>query len=938
MGRVIASTYEIIKELGSGGGGVVYEGKHLRLGKKVVLKADKRTPSAPPEVLRREVDTLKGLSHTRIPQVYDFVVEDGIVYTVMDYIEGESLDNPLKRKERFSQPQVIQWARQLLDALCYLHDRPPYGILHGDIKPSNIMLTPQGDVWLIDFNIALFLGEEGAVRVGYSLGYASPEHYGSSSGFDTEAPTEVMSEGKTELMTEAMSGVSGSSSRRGGLLDARSDIYSLGATLYHLLTGRRPAKEAREVQPLTGGDVSPAVAAIIQKAMALDPEERYQTASEMLYDFNHLWENDPRSIGFRHRAAVTATAMAAVFLLGGLSTFIGLKQMEQAQEQGRIAAEAAEKALAAVSASEEAYRGGDLPGAVHLALEALDSPHAVQAQKALTDALGIYDLSSGFKPFRRLNLPAAPAKAILSPEGTRAAAIARGRLLVFDTESGDLLTELAAEPSALADIVFMGENRILYAGDGALRAYDLTSEKEPWNGRPATGITLSADGSTAAAVYKEEDLATVYDAQTGELLRTVDFQGRHQSIVGEAFADPEDNLFALNGSGTRLAASFSDGSLTVFDLSGEGEDLVLFDNSPYIHFEGGFYGKYFAFSASGEGESVFAVVDVEAGEQTGGFSGPNPFHVQADEAGIYVSTENILVKLDPETGEQTERAYTGGDITTFVLDGNYTLTALDGSYAFFDAAARQVDQTKGRCDFISLSGEWVLVADRDTPALRILRLEDHSEARLFTYDSEYIHDEARISSGGNVILFRYDSFRLYGADGAILADVAVPDAEGVYDQQFRREEDCLEIIYHNGLIRRYSASDGTLLSETAGTPSDGSLDEEYLTDRFRVTAPLHGTPVVYDRKTGELLRELEPEANLTYVTELEDGLITEYITTEGERQGLLLNDACETLAKLPGLCDILPDGTLVFDDMRGNLRKSPIYSLEELIALAGVGG
>ena len=178
MSQIIAGVYEIQNKIGAGGGGVVYLGRHLRLDKPVVLKADKRTLAAGIETLRREVDMLKGLSQTYIPQVYDFVQEDGVVYTVMDYIEGESLDKLLARGQRPAQPEVIRWADQLLQALVYLHGQPPYGILHGDIKPANIMLRPGGDVCLIDFNIALALGEDGAVKVGFSRGYASPEHYG----------------------------------------------------------------------------------------------------------------------------------------------------------------------------------------------------------------------------------------------------------------------------------------------------------------------------------------------------------------------------------------------------------------------------------------------------------------------------------------------------------------------------------------------------------------------------------------------------------------------------------------------------------------------------------------------------------------------------------------------------------------------------------------
>lgn len=130
--RIIASTYQVIREIGSGGGGVVYLATHLRLGKFVVLKADKRGLTQKPEALRREVDALKNLSHTYIPQVYDFIEENGVVYTVMDYVEGESLDKPLKRGSAFPQATVVQWACQLLEALNYMHTRPPHGILHGD--------------------------------------------------------------------------------------------------------------------------------------------------------------------------------------------------------------------------------------------------------------------------------------------------------------------------------------------------------------------------------------------------------------------------------------------------------------------------------------------------------------------------------------------------------------------------------------------------------------------------------------------------------------------------------------------------------------------------------------------------------------------------------------------------------------------------------------
>lgn len=939
MSEIIASTFEVINKIGSGGGGVVYLANHLRLNKQVVLKADRRKISTPPELLRREVDVLKDLSHPYIPQVYDFFAEGEVVYTVMDYVDGESLDRPLKRGERFSQPQVIQWAIQLLQALEYLHSpthgTPPRGYVHSDVKPANLMRRANGDICLIDFNISLALGEDSVI--GASAGYASPEHYGLDYSFSGDTATMKQ---ETQTMDDRTATMTMPGIRRKIRPDVRSDIYSTGATLYHLLSGRRPAKDALEVAPLSEMEVSPQIARMIAKAMAPNPQDRYQTASEMLWDLEHLRENDIRTIRHKRRVKTTVAALAVMFLLGGLLTFTGLKQMERAQAAGKAAAEMAEQALSAVSGSESAYRNGDIPGAIRLAMDALtleSSPYEAPAQKALTDALGVYDLSDGFRPARTLILPSAPLKAVLSPEGSRAAAMVSGKLLVFDTASGEKLAELPAEASALSEAVFAGEDRILYAGEGALRAYDLAAGRELWSGKAATGIALSADGSTAAAVYKDENMAAVYDAATGEVRQAVTFGERRQSVIAnDVFADPEDGLFALSSTGRWLAVSFSDGSLEIFDLQDSAGDLSIFDASEYTHFEGGFYGPYLAFSAAGPEESVFAVIDAEAQVQTGGFASANPFRVQADEDGILVATENILVRLDPETGEQEELAYTEGDITGFAHHGGYTLTALSDSFGFYDEAAALVEQRDGLCDFTAIAGETALTADRNTPCLRILQMERHPEAQIFAYDRSYVHDEARISREGNVLLYRYDGFRLYAPDGGILKEEALPDPEQVYDQQFRREAggEYLEVIYNNGTSLCYSATDGRLQEERAGTPPDGSLDEEFITDRLRITAPLHGTPKVYDLESGALVRTLEEDDYLAYAAQVDGGIMTEYITARGERYGLLLNEDCETLARLPGLCDVTEDGVLVFDDNRGNLRESRIYSLQELMAFA----
>lgn len=939
--RIIASVYQIKQEIGSGGGGIVYEGVHLRLGKKVILKADRRTISAKPETLRREVDALKNLSHTYIPQVYDFVVEQGVVYTIMDYIPGESMDKPLKRGEHFSQAQVIQWACQLLEALSYLHSRPPHGILHGDIKPSNIMLTPTGDICLIDFNIALALGEEGAVRVGFSHGYASPEHYGLDFSGATTYTASVSDDVETKLPTHletAMPGSSDSATKTGAvLLDVRSDIYSLGATLYHLFTGVRPQDDARQVAPMSGEGLSPQIVQIIAKAMAPDPNARYQSADEMLDAFQHLHERDLRTRRHRQRQVVAGVACAVLLAVGGFCTFTGLKQMEQQQT-----------AYALAEYSANALAEGNVPAALDYALKALprnnsifNAPYTAQAEKALTDALGVYDLSDGFKAYSNIILPSEPLKMVISPEGTRIAVCYAYEVSVYDIATGNALLTMPLEESALSDVCFANETTLIYASKEGVQAYDLAAGAVLWTGAPATQLTVSADGSRVAAIYKDASQAVVYNTADGQEFKRVDFAGKHQHVVtNDILADPNDDLFALNAAGTMLAVSFSDGAVTIYDLVNQDMDLILFDASPYTHFEGGFYGDYLAFSGYTQDDGLFAVIDTVNAVQTGAFAGTQPFHVRADERGIYLANEDVLVKLHPVTGEQTEVAYTEGKfITNFVHGSDYTLvTTEDRTWWLFDNATHCImsEEQEETQDFLQVSSKYVVLGSLNTPALRVLQAENHQDAQIFSYDPKVAHDEARLSADGKtVMLFNIDGFHLYQLDGTLVAEVELPSPDQIYDQQYRRDESGsrLEVTYYDGTMRTYSAQDGSLLSETAGAAPDESLYEEFYTDHLKITAPLHEAPTAYDRESGRLIRTLEEDAYLTYVTQAGDFVITEYISAEGKRYGLLLNENCETVAYLPNLCDVVGD-KLVFDDMSGNLRQSRLYSMQELFAFA----
>ncbi len=955
MSQIIAGMYEIQNRIGAGGGGVVYLGSHLRLKKPVVLKADKRTLSAETEALRREVDMLKQLSHTYIPQVYDFVQEDGVVYTVMDFIDGESLDKLLGRNQIPPQPQVIRWACQLLEALDYLHSRPPYGILHGDIKPANIMLKPDGDICLIDFNIALALGEDGAVKVGFSRGYASPEHYGMDYiGRNKSAAAGRIagnrygngrSGDEAETLLLGRQGTGPDSRRTAGgtkaiLLDARSDIYSLGATLYHLLSGRRPAQDATEVEPLGADVCSAEVSDILQKAMAPNPDMRYQSAEEMLNAFLQLHKRDRRVRRHKRRAAASAAVLTAMFLTGGFAAFVGLKQLEQRQG-----------ALTLAEYSADALSMGDVEGAVRLALQAIPSGNSIweadvtpQAQKALTDALGVYDLEDGFRAAGTIELPSAPFKLAVSPDGSYLAAVYAYETAVFDMDSRKEAAVLPTQESALADAVFMDEGHLIYAGAEGITAYDVDEKKVLWTGETATALALSADHGRVAAVNRMENHVTVYRTSDGKKEAERSFGNLHMQVaVNDTFANPEDSVFALNEDGSLLAVSFHNGGLYIFDLEHPDGDMVIYEESDYRHFEGGFYGNYFAYCA-GDTKAQFGLVDCTEGRYLGGYEAQDKLLLQADGEGIYLADGNLLAALSPETMEEKELAYTDGlYITAFAVWNGYALAATnDNGFSFYDSGAHFLSGESGNenSDFTVMAGGYAVVGNRNEPTLRLLKLESHEEAQLLAYDADYRHEEARISQDGRTaVLFSVQGFRVYDMDGRMLAEKELPEAGSIYDQQFIRsgEGSWLEVVWYDGTVRRYDAADGSLVSERVESPPAKDLYEEFYTDKYRIASSLHTAPEVYEIDSGKQAAVLEEDSYLTYVTQMGEYLITEYVSAAGERYGILLDRNLQKLAYLPGLCDVT-GGMLVFDYGTGNLRQCRLYSLRELTALGETYG
>lgn len=333
------NTYTNIVEIGSGGGGTVFRAYHVRMQKYVVLK--KIHDSIQNNIdIRSELDILKNLRHSYLPTVLDFFEDNGSIYTIMDYIPGESFESMLRRGVRFPQAKVVKYAAQLGEVLTYLQEQPT-PIIHGDIKPANLMLTPEDNICLIDFNISTMQNGTSYQNMGYTAGYASPEQvsivktlqqYLNAQGNAPQAamPQMAVPQGSgvagTVLLNPQGAAPQGSavagtvllnpqgttpqgSAVAGTVLlnpqgaapqatiprttipqlppmkeklDVRSDLYSVGATLYAMLTGMAPNEDFRQIVPIEQliPNCSEGLAHLIHRCMEYNPGRRFANAKE----------------------------------------------------------------------------------------------------------------------------------------------------------------------------------------------------------------------------------------------------------------------------------------------------------------------------------------------------------------------------------------------------------------------------------------------------------------------------------------------------------------------------------------------------------------------------------------------------------------------------------------------------------------------------------
>jgi serine/threonine protein kinase len=271
IGDILNETYQVERPLGIGGQARVWQARHLRLPRRFAIKecplggADPRERRERRVLFERERDILAALSHPghpAIPKISDFWEEPDQLFLVMDLVEGDTLIDLLARRGRLTMPEAIHLGIQICEVLTYLHSWTP-PIIYRDLSPDNVMLDSTGQVHLIDFGIARTFkpGQPQNTSSLGKVGYASPEH---------------LEGGKAQT-------------------DVRSDIYTVGALLYHLLTGQEPipvVDRLKQRAGLQGGrslvqprslnyHLIPAVESCILQAMELEPARRFQNAAEM---------------------------------------------------------------------------------------------------------------------------------------------------------------------------------------------------------------------------------------------------------------------------------------------------------------------------------------------------------------------------------------------------------------------------------------------------------------------------------------------------------------------------------------------------------------------------------------------------------------------------------------------------------------------------------
>ena len=291
MNRVINSTYEILEEIGKGGMSVVYKARHIRLNTVWAVKEVHRSEKENIDLLA-EANILKKLNHPSLPRIVDIFEDEKNIYIVEDFVTGDSLQKVIEKEKVIDEARLKEWFMTLCDVLIYLHHQKPNPIIYRDMKPANVMLQNDGTLKLIDFGIAreYKLENRSDTTVVGTRGYAAPEQYGTSQS------------------------------------DARTDIYSLGVTMYYLATGKSPFDPPYTFVPARelNRKLSAGMEHILAKCLQPEPENRYQSVTELLEDLKHIERYDEAYQKVQQKIRNRRILLALLYVTGCVLLVSGL--------------------------------------------------------------------------------------------------------------------------------------------------------------------------------------------------------------------------------------------------------------------------------------------------------------------------------------------------------------------------------------------------------------------------------------------------------------------------------------------------------------------------------------------------------------------------------------------------------------------------------------
>lgn len=325
IGSLLDGKYKILNKIGQGGMSVVYLAMNEKANKQWAIKEMRKEKNKNYEIMKQslitETNLLKELKHPYLPSIADIIENDDTIIIVMDYVEGRPLSDILSEEGVIEEDKVADYAIQLCDVLDYLHSQNP-PIIYRDLKPANIMLRPDGKITLIDFGTARKYNYDSVSDTTClgTIGYAAPEQFA----------------GETLRQT-----------------DARTDIYNLGATMYHLLTGVNPSEPPYELYPIRRWDesLSNGLEKIILRATRKDPDKRFNDCKEMSYALQHFRDLDDSYIATQKKKIyLFAASLILSFTFFSMAIVVnGMEKREISKLYNNYLSEAALKIASAGS-------------------------------------------------------------------------------------------------------------------------------------------------------------------------------------------------------------------------------------------------------------------------------------------------------------------------------------------------------------------------------------------------------------------------------------------------------------------------------------------------------------------------------------------------------------------------------------------------------------